>query len=347
VDAGSIDKDLFQRPSLPASGCEQRGDRFGAWTLLKELPGQKYWSPSRGRIGLHRMWLARCNCGTEKPVALSTLRTGNSTQCRSCAGRAGKVEVKPGEGFGMWTIIEEGPGAESLLPSGKPVIQRRFWCRCVCDREFLVALNGLRSGQSTQCKPCAAKNRVRRPSKRWTKLTQRDAGLRQARFTYERTARDRGLAIDLSADDFEALLAGNCAYCGTAPANHWAIIKTAGRPYPGEQFVYSGIDRVDNAVGYVAGNCVSCCADCNRAKRKMGLAQFVAYIMRVALHMQTRPELLASVASAPIASPLTERWGPVAAAPQPMQDDVAVPASRMRRRRRSDHQDAQGTLLAP
>lgn len=345
VRSASAVRELFDLPDRPAAGQEQAGDRFGSWTLVRELAQRRY--VSKGKVTLHRVWLCRCKCGVEREQDLTALRTGASTQCRSCAGRAGKVEVSPGLRFESWTVIEEGPGAESVKPDGKSIVQRRFWCRCICGAKRLVALNGLRSGQSKQCRDCAAKKRKRSPARRWTKLTQRDAALRQVRRTYERTARERKLKFELSDAEFEALLAGNCTYCGAAPSNRHSVMTTAGRPYPGEQFGYNGIDRVDNDVGYVTGNCVSCCADCNRAKRKMELPQFVAYIIRAATHMRSRPELLALVNSDQFASAETEAflWRLVGA--QCRENGAAVSRVRKRRQTRSSQHDAQGKLLLP
>lgn len=39
-------------------------------------------------------------------------------------------------------------------------------------------------------------------------------------------------------------------------------------------FVYNGIDRVDNSVGYVLSNCVPCCSTCNRMKGTMSSEEF-------------------------------------------------------------------------
>lgn len=53
-----------------------------------------------------------------------------------------------------------------------------------------------------------------------------------------------------------------------------------GATYNGD-YVYNGVDRLDNAVGYLPGNCVPCCKFCNLAKAGGSYEEFVAYLDRV------------------------------------------------------------------
>jgi len=43
----------------------------------------------------------------------------------------------------------------------------------------------------------------------------------------------------------------------------------------------NGIDRQDNAKGYIPGNCVSCCRICNYAKHALTLEEFKSWIQRL------------------------------------------------------------------
>jgi len=63
---------------------------------------------------------------------------------------------------------------------------------------------------------------------------------------------------------FEDLVTDNCFYCHSEP-----------KPF-------NGIDRVDNARGYVEDNVVTCCEMCNLAKRDCTRQQFEAWAIRVA-----------------------------------------------------------------
>ena len=47
------------------------------------------------------------------------------------------------------------------------------------------------------------------------------------------------------------------------------------------RYTYNGIDRIDNALGYVIGNVTSCCGTCNKAKATMGRIDFLDWVRRV------------------------------------------------------------------
>lgn len=51
-------------------------------------------------------------------------------------------------------------------------------------------------------------------------------------------------------------------------------------------FVYNGIDRVNNAKGYVTGNVVSCCKNCNLMKKNMSADAFIAHVRRIASYQE-------------------------------------------------------------
>jgi len=94
---------------------------------------------------------------------------------------------------------------------------------------------------------------------------------------YKRNARKRKtpVAFELSFEEFCDLIGRNCYLCGAPPSNR---AKSARGPLV---FLYSGIDRVDNSMGYVAGNVEPCCQICNRMKNVMGLKEFKSHIKKI------------------------------------------------------------------
>lgn len=80
------------------------------------------------------------------------------------------------------------------------------------------------------------------------------------RNRYKRDANARGFDFNLSQDEFEELVLGECYYCGSYRESSQKY-NNRGRIY------YTGIDRVDNAKGYSKQNCVSCCKVCNVTKK--------------------------------------------------------------------------------
>lgn len=63
--------------------------------------------------------------------------------------------------------------------------------------------------------------------------------------SYKMRAKNQGVSFDLSKEDFDVLVVGDCKYCHRRPDT------------------WFGIDRVDPSLGYVLDNVVSCCYDCN------------------------------------------------------------------------------------
>jgi hypothetical protein len=82
--------------------------------------------------------------------------------------------------------------------------------------------------------------------------------------SYKFSAIRRGHAFDLSYQDFVYFLKDKCAYCGVENA--------------------MGIDRVDNEIGYLRGNCAPCCTHCNRMKWAHTKSFFLSHIQKIAKH---------------------------------------------------------------
>jgi hypothetical protein len=95
------------------------------------------------------------------------------------------------------------------------------------------------------------------------------------RSTLTTDARKRGLEWDLSDDELERLVKGDCHYCGAPPRL---------RTFNGGKYatLMNGIDRIDSSLGYYEGNCLSCCPDCNRAKMALGYEEFLELVNRIA-----------------------------------------------------------------
>jgi len=91
---------------------------------------------------------------------------------------------------------------------------------------------------------------------------------------YRSNAGKRGLEWSLSEDEANALLVGNCHYCGAEPSI-LQIVK-----WTNVTFAYNGIDRKENSRGYVADNVVSCCKICSHAKSDMSYQGFIDFLLR-------------------------------------------------------------------
>ncbi|MBE3139499.1 MAG: hypothetical protein IMZ53_02845 [Thermoplasmata archaeon] len=98
-------------------------------------------------------------------------------------------------------------------------------------------------------------------------------------YNYKRTARIREYAFTLTKEEFLELTKSDCFYCGTEPKQYKS--KYGNKSRKGIPFVYNGIDRVDNSVGYEYANCVPCCKTCNRMKGCLGFNEFTKKIKEI------------------------------------------------------------------
>lgn len=98
---------------------------------------------------------------------------------------------------------------------------------------------------------------------------------------YKKQALSRNYIFDLSDNDFRQLVTSNCFYCGLEPKQIMREKTSFG------QFIYNGIDRVDNSIGYTVDNCVSCCKVCNNAKGKLTKQEWREWIQRIVTYHTT------------------------------------------------------------
>lgn len=95
--------------------------------------------------------------------------------------------------------------------------------------------------------------------------------------TYKRSAKQKNIVFSLNDEQLMHLLSGNCHYCGQEPSNV--------QKYRNGNFIYNGIDRINNNDGYTEENSVSCCNMCNRAKRNISYDNFIAWIKKAYRHL--------------------------------------------------------------
>lgn len=84
--------------------------------------------------------------------------------------------------------------------------------------------------------------------------------------TYTKGARNKNREWRLTEDRFDELVSMSCHYCGAEP------------------FMYNGIDRMDNEIGYIEGNVVPCCSSCNYFKRDILYEDFLNIVFSIARH---------------------------------------------------------------
>lgn len=154
---------------------------------------------------------------------------------------------------------------------------RTKWnCQCDCGTIKSVIGSSLVLGHTKSCgcliKEVTAKRNTYNAGK--PRIPIKDKFIRSIMQDYKKSAEIRGLNFLLDSNNFEQLILDNCSYCQSEPSNK--IIDKIGNT-----LYYNGIDRVDNTLGYVPDNCVTCCRICNWAKKDLSREEFFSWIKRV------------------------------------------------------------------
>jgi|SRR3990172_20927 len=146
----------------------------------------------------------------------------------------------------------------------------RWKCRCDCSKETTCDGGNLRGGISKSC-GCLRKDKP----KTWAKPFG-ESSFNDLYSSYVKRAKKYNREFSLSEDEFRKLAQQNCYYCGLAPTQIHHPKSCNG------YYLYNGVDRVNNTIGYVLSNCVSCCGNCNRAKRFQSHDEFIQWLNQVA-----------------------------------------------------------------
>jgi 5-methylcytosine-specific restriction endonuclease McrA len=96
---------------------------------------------------------------------------------------------------------------------------------------------------------------------------------------YKNRAKATKRAFEITEPEFRRLTSLNCVYCGSPPMGVRTHKNLNG------DFLFNGLDRVDNSKGYTLKNVVPCCKQCNIAKRGLTVEEFKAWIRRVYKHI--------------------------------------------------------------
>jgi hypothetical protein len=140
-----------------------------------------------------------------------------------------------------------------------------YWlCLCDCGSEVEIKAQRLQAGTT---KSCGCYTRIWQ-SEAGKKVKKEGTACRSVLSYYRYNARKRGLAWELTEEQFNLIITSPCHYTGVVESNK--LITPSG-----ETFRYNGVDRLDNSKGYTLANSVSCCKSVNAAKSAMNYDEFV------------------------------------------------------------------------
>lgn len=151
---------------------------------------------------------------------------------------------------------------------------------CYCGRGFLSLKYPVDAGKTKSC-GCSSRTRSAafcKSAKIARKFSDPTEGAFRKLFRgYVNNCIKVGRVFELTPEDFRLITKKNCYYCLVVPKQEIRAGYNSSAPY-----VYNGIDRKDNLMGYMLSNCIPCCAKCNYMKGTLGQDVFICHILTIA-----------------------------------------------------------------
>lgn len=111
-------------------------------------------------------------------------------------------------------------------------------------------------------------------------ITLRNATIR----SMQRAAIKRGYSWGITHEQCADIMQGDCFYCGSTPNNTRSDPSYKGKT--NTEYLYNGIDRIDNNIGYELSNIVPCCFYCNRAKGEISVSEWLLHMENIIAQKQ-------------------------------------------------------------
>lgn len=89
-------------------------------------------------------------------------------------------------------------------------------------------------------------------------------------------AKRMGRDFELSKEEVANMITSPCVYCGVIGGR-----EVATGQFRQHTWQVNGIDRIDNALGYVHGNVAPCCERCNKFKHVLSVEDFLNHVKRI------------------------------------------------------------------
>ena len=230
---------------------DETGNVYGGWTVIRRAP-----NTARGHSA---RWLCRCICGNENQIVGVTLRYGGSKSCGCLRPKAIANSLTidlVGKRYGRLLVIKK---------SGHKHQKITWECLCDCGSTAIILGASLKKGLTTSC-GCFRRERISLPPS--------EAAFNSVLLRMKRVAKSRGYEWKLSREEVKEITNQDCFYCGVSPAQ-------INRSSNNGNYIYNGIDRVDNTGGYTVDNVVACCRWCNYAKSTRTISEFKEWIIRI------------------------------------------------------------------
>ena len=273
--------------------------KFGSWTVIYEA------EPYRNKTNTYtrRRWHCKCKCGNEEDIIEQNLISGKSVQCKQCRWNNRKENIEIGKIYGNLKVLKldkEYRNRNDLLDS-----QKKWLCECQCNNKTIRSYYGnylLNSNAPRRCgkigcdetknvikdgkliKTTCSKCNKLKPIEEFRKgehvclecnpyktfMNDKEKDLNKRYLTYQTRAKKKKINFELTKEEFDNITNQPCLYCGEYTE--------------GKENV--GIDRIDSNKGYIKGNCVPCCVNCNLGKYTSNVSVWLKRMRKISERFQ-------------------------------------------------------------
>lgn len=167
-----------------------------------------------------------------------------------------KVKDRTNQIFGKLTAVRF---IGEVKPNGGAVWE----CLCACGNTITASAFSLVVGHKKSC-GCLIKDIGL--NKRKEKSI---AGFNRLYTSLKRRAYIKKLNFDITKDQLLLLSNQQCYYCNCPPrqsSKHSKSIGVSQNLIDHSEFIYNGLDRIDNSKGYCIDNVIACCGECNKLR---------------------------------------------------------------------------------
>ncbi len=180
-----------------------------------------------------------------------------------------------GKKFGKLEVISFSKYKKFSIAKTKYFGKQRWWnCKCDCGgfKEILE-----QSLKRKQTQSCGCLHKVFLKSGATSRRLLKGQAFNCLYSRYMGSAKHRKLIFNLTKEEFRNFTIQNCYYCNIPPSTFYKkwINKLTG---DFDTYIYNGVDRINNKIGYIITNCVSCCSICNMMKLENSKKDFLSKI---------------------------------------------------------------------
>ena len=212
------------------------------------------------------------------------------SKCQSCLEKERIKDAKRrGNAIQEHVVFETVSGGGVAVSVSPNTIMKK--CTTCCIEKNTSEFIG-QHGLTKTCKMCRDSNK-RQDEKRddehrleLSRIREQTVHIKYSRC--ERSARERGFVFELTVEQFLDIIKRPCHYCGEISV-YDEEDKNDGDDM--DTLYKNGIDRMDNSVGYLMENCVSCCKMCNYMKHILSVTDFLKRVEHIVNYIEYKEVL--------------------------------------------------------